>query len=86
MQVNIRPSYDSFRELRENGADFSVLTGPEQSAFETSLAERWKLDDARLRIQGNGDVYHGLQRLGNVWEDRLADLWAVRQCGNGGRL
>lgn len=72
--------------LRENGADFSVLTEPEKSAMEIRFAERWKQDNARLRIEGNGDVYHRLQRIGNVWEDRLADLWAVRQCENGGRL
>ena len=72
--------------LREAGADFSVLAEPEQSVFAESLAERWKQDNARLRIEGNGDVYHRLQRLGNVWEDRLADLWAVRHCGNGGTL
>lgn len=70
--------------LRENGADFSVLTEPEQSAFAENLAEQRKQDDACLRIEGNGDVYHRMQRLGNVWEDRLADIWAVRQCENGG--
>ena len=70
--------------LRENGADFSVLAEPEQSAFAENLAEQRKHDASRLRIEGNGDVYHRLERLGNVWEDRLADLWAVRQCENGG--
>ena len=72
--------------LRESGAVFSVLAEPEQSAFAESMAERRENDNARLQIQGNGDVYHRLYRIGNVWEDRLADIWAVRQSGNGGEL
>ena len=64
--------------LREEQVTFSLLTEPEQSAYQN------KTDDlACLVICGNGTVRWGEVPLGNAFTDRLADLWVVNQCKGG---
>ncbi len=64
--------------LREEQVTFSLLTEPEQSAYQDKTD-----DSACLVICGNGTVKRGEVLLGNAYMDRLADLWAVYQCKGG---
>ena len=61
--------------LREEQVTFSVLTEPEQSAYQN------KTDDLlHMVICSDGTAKWRESRLGNAFSDRLADLWAVNQC------
>ena len=65
--------------LREEGASFSLLSEPEKTEFEQNrhpLSEKNKVE-----ITCDGLARQGDTTIGNVFEDRLADLWVVSGCG-----
>lgn len=65
--------------LREEGASFSLLSEPEKTEFERNrhpLSEENKVEIARDGLARQGDTI-----IGNIFEDRLADLWVVSGCG-----
>ncbi len=53
--------------LHEEDADFSLLTEPERSLGAS----------ADIRIDRGGNAYYRKKAIGNVLEDRLADLWVT---------
>ena len=65
--------------LREEGASFSLLSEPEKTEFEQNrhpLSEKNKVEITCDGLARQGDTI-----IGNVFEDRLADLWVVSGCG-----
>ena len=62
--------------LREEGATFSLLDESEKSEYET-LRSRGLKDKIRIGIDGKATGEKG--ELGNVFSDRLGDLWEVCQ-------
>ena len=61
--------------LREEGASFSLLSEPEKTEFEQNrhpLSEENKVEIACDGLTRQGDTI-----IGNIFEDRLADLWVV---------
>ncbi len=65
--------------LREEGASFSLLSEPEKTEFEQSrhtLSEENKVEIACDGLARQGDTI-----IGNIFGDRLADLWVVSGCG-----
>ena len=65
--------------LREEGASFSLLSEPEKTEFEQNrhpLSEENKVEIACDGLARQGDTI-----IGNIFEDRLADLWVVSGCG-----
>lgn len=65
--------------LRQEGATFSILSGPEQTAYEQhSPAHNANLKD-KIEIRLDGEAYGERGLLGNILEDRLADLWAIKR-------
>ena len=65
--------------LREEGASFSLLSEPEKTEFEQN---RHPLsEENRIEIACDGLVRQGDTIIGNIFEDRLADLWVVSGCG-----
>ena len=65
--------------LREEGASFSLLSEPEKTEFEQNrhpLSEEYKVE-----IAFDGLIRQGNTVIGNIFEDRLADLWVVSGCG-----
>ena len=65
--------------LREEGASFSLLSEPEKTEFERNrhpLSEENKVEIACDGLARQGDTI-----IGNIFEDRLADLWVVSGCG-----
>lgn len=65
--------------LREEGVSFSILSEPEKTAFEQN---RQPLsEENRVVIACDGLVRQGDTIIGNIFEDRLADLWVVSSCG-----
>lgn len=68
--------------LREENATFSILSEPEQSAF-----ERQKSKDAerkeKITIRADGEAFGAFGHLGNVHDDRLADLWEIAKLEGG---
>ena len=55
--------------LHEENADFSLLTEPERSEY--------KMDASTVRIDKSGNAQLGNAAIGNLLEDRLADLWVT---------
>ena len=68
--------------LREEGASFSLLSEPEKSEYET-LRSRDLKDRIRIRADGEASCEQG--SLGNVFYDRLGDLWEVKRMQGGAR-
>ena len=65
--------------LREEDVSFSLLSEPEKTEFEQS---RHPLsEENRVEIACDGLTHQGDTIIGNIFEDRLADLWVVRGCG-----
>ena len=65
--------------LREEGASFSLLSEPEKTEFERN---RHPLsEESRIEIAPDGLTRQGDTIIGNIFEDRLADLWVVSGCG-----
>ena len=62
--------------LREEGATFSLLTEPERGEYE-ALRDRDLTD--KIRIGADGEATCELGALGNVLNDRLGDLWEIKQ-------
>ena len=62
--------------LREDGATFSLLSEPERGEYET-LRGRDLTD--KIRIGADGEATCELGALGNVLNDRLGDLWEIKQ-------
>ena len=65
--------------LREEDASFSLLSEPEKTEFEQNrhpLSEKNKVEITCDGLARQGDTI-----IGNVFEDRLADLWVVSGCG-----
>ena len=65
--------------LREEGVSFSLLSEPEKTEFEQirhPLSE-----ECRIEIACDGLARQGDTIIGNIFEDRLADLWVVSGCG-----
>ena len=66
--------------LHAEGATFSILSEPEASLFRRTCAYS---PAAHLAIGADGEARSGEHPLGNVLEDRLADLWAVSRMREG---
>ncbi len=66
--------------LREEGASFSLLSGPERSEYESLRSG--DLRD-KIRIKADGEATSELGSLGNVLSDRLGDLWEVKRMQGG---
>ena len=65
--------------LREEDVSFSLLSEPEKAEFEQ---DRHPLsEEDSVEIACDGLVRQGDKLIGNVFEDRLADLWIVSGCG-----
>ena len=65
--------------LREEGASFSLLSEPEKTEFERN---RHPLsEENKVEIAPDGLARQGNTIIGNIFEDRLADLWVVSGCG-----
>ena len=65
--------------LRDEGVSFSLLSEPEKTEFEQN---RHPLsEENKVEIACDGLVRQGDTIIGNIFEDRLADLWVVRGCG-----
>lgn len=65
--------------LREEGVSFSLLSEPEKTEFEQN---RHPLsEESRIEIASDGLTHQGDTIIGNIFEDRLADLWVVSGCG-----
>lgn len=65
--------------LRDEGVSFSFLSEPEKTEFEQNrhpLSEENKVEIACDGLARQGDTI-----IGNIFEDRLADLWVVSGCG-----
>lgn len=62
--------------LREENATFSILSEPEQSAFERQKPNITESKE-KIRIRADGETFGPFGHLGNVHDDRLADLWEV---------
>ena len=58
--------------LHEENAGFSLLTEPERSRGEEAC-----FGVAEIRIDRGGNAYHQGKAIGNLLEDRLADLWVT---------
>lgn len=68
--------------LREEDVSFSLLSGPEKTEFERN---RHKIsEENRLEIACDGLTRQGEAVIGNIFEDRLADLWVCGGCGRYG--
>jgi len=65
--------------LREENVTFSLLSGPEKAEFEA--ARQKPGDGSRIEIACDGSVRQGNLQIGNIFGDRLADLWTVSTCG-----
>ena len=66
--------------LREEGASFSLLSGPERSEYESLRSG--DLRD-KIQIKADGEATSELGSLGNVLSDRLGDLWEVKRMQGG---
>ncbi len=65
--------------LREENVSFSLLSEPEKTEFERN---RHPLsEENRMEIASDGLTRQGDTIIGNIFEDRLADLWVVSGCG-----
>ena len=65
--------------LREEDVSFSLLSEPEKTEYEQNrhpLSEKNKVEITCDGLARQGDTI-----IGNVFEDRLADLWVVSGCG-----
>ncbi len=61
--------------LRDEGASFSLLSEPEKTEFEQN---RHPLsEENRVEIACDGLARQGDTIIGNIFGDRLADLWVV---------
>ena len=58
--------------LREEGVTFSILSEPEQSAYKSK--EQTRNEENTVEINCCGEVRHAGTVLGNVLNDRLADM------------
>ena len=68
--------------LREENVTFSILSEPEQSAFERQKPNVTESKD-KIRIRTDGEAFGPFGHLGNVHDDRLADLWEVAKLEGG---
>ena len=68
--------------LREENATFSILSEPEQSAFERQKPNVTESKD-KIRIRADGEAFGQFGHFGNVHDDRLADLWEVAKLEGG---
>lgn len=66
--------------LREENASFSLLSEPERSEYETLRSDDMR-DKIKIGTDGEARGENGL--LGNVFFDRLGDLWEVSQMQGG---
>ena len=66
------PLWELLEVLRQEKISFSLLTEPERSRYEAAYP-----DTAFVRIASDGTACCGKTRLGNLLEDRLADLWVT---------
>ena len=65
--------------LRDEDATFSLLSEPEKTEFEQ---KRQSLpEESIVKIACDGLARRGDKIIGNIYEDRLADLWVVSGCG-----
>ena len=65
--------------LREEDVSFSLLSEPEKTEFEQ---KRYPVsEEKRIEIACDGMTRQGNTIIGNIFEDRLADLWVVSGCG-----
>ena len=65
--------------LREEGASFSLLSEPEKTEYERN---RHPLsEENKVEISSDGLTRQGDTIIGNIFEDRLADLWVVSGYG-----
>lgn len=72
--------WDILALLRAQEATFSILSEPEQSEFEAERAKRSPAQTDTVQIHANGEAdLHGAH-LGNLLDDRLADLWDLYHC------
>ncbi len=65
--------------LREEDVSFSLLSGPEKTEFEQNRHP--VSEENRIGIACDGMARQGNTIIGNIFEDRLADLWVVSGCG-----
>ncbi len=65
--------------LREENVSFSLLSEPEKTEFEQNRHPVSK--ENRIEIACDGMTCQGNIIIGNIFEDRLADLWVVSGCG-----
>ena len=65
--------------LREEDVSFSLLSEPEKTEFEQNRHP--VLQENRIEIACDGMTRQGNTIIGNIFEDRLADLWVVSGCG-----
>jgi len=65
--------------LREEDVSFSLLSEPEKTEFEQK--RRPVSEGNRMEIACDGMTRQGNTIIGNIFEDRLADLWVVSGCG-----
>ena len=65
--------------LREEDVSFSLLSEPEK----TELEQNRKLisEENKVEISSDGLTRQGDTVVGNIFEDRPADLWIVSGCG-----
>ena len=64
--------------LREEGVSFSLMSEPEKTEFKQN--RRPVSEEDRIEIACDGMTRQGNTIIGNIFEDRLADLWVVSGC------
>ena len=64
--------------FREEAVSFTLLSEPEKTVFELGCPKT--NPENQFDIQQDGSVFWRGRLLGNIFEDRLADLWAVSGC------
>ena len=65
--------------LRKEDVSFSLLSEPEKTEFEQN--HHPVSEEDRIEIACDGMTSQGNTIIGNIFEDRLADLWVVSGCG-----
>ena len=65
--------------LREEDVSFSLLSKPEKTEHEQNRDP--VSEENRVEIACDGMTCQGNTIIGNIFEDRLADLWVVSGCG-----
>lgn len=70
------PELRTVLDILQEEATFSILSGPEQTAFESE--ERTRNEENTVEIKCSGEVRYMERVLGNVLNDRLADLLILK--------